>query len=123
MNTEGKKYDAGKTAYALLPRVCLRGVALVMTFGAAKYADDSWQNVPDGLRRYRSAAERHFDAVVLDGEVLDHESGIEHAWHYLTNHMFVAWLMILRPDQVGDYAQRQVPPNTRIGSVTSMEAA
>lgn len=113
MNTEGKKYDAGKVAYALIPQIILRGVARVLTFGAVKYEDDSWQSVPDALRRYRSAAERHFHAVIIDGELKDPESGIEHAWHYLTNHMFVAWLMIFRPDQVNDYAARQFPRVTK----------
>lgn len=105
----GMKFDEGKTAYALMPRVVLRGVARVLTFGAAKYAEDSWQSVPSALRRYLSAMDRHFDAIILDGETYDKESKIEHAWHYACNAVFVAWLLFFAPDQVRDHAVRQVP--------------
>lgn len=103
----GAKYDGGKTNYSLLNREVLRGVAQVLTFGAAKYAADSWQDVPDALRRYRAAQERHFDSRVLDGELHDSESGILHAWHYACNALFVAYFLAFRADMVEEYRSAQ----------------
>jgi hypothetical protein len=103
----GMKFDEGKIRHELLPLKVLRGVAEVLTFGAKKYDDDSWQSVPDALRRYRAAEQRHFDHVVLDGETTDKDSGLMHAWHYACNALFVAWLLAYKPEQVADYRSKQ----------------
>jgi Domain of unknown function (DUF5664) len=100
MTDAGVKHDAGKIRYDLLPMVVLRGVANVLTFGAAKYSAHAWQEVPDGLARYRSAQERHWESVVVGGENLDPESGLRHAWHYACNALFVAWFMSFRPTEL-----------------------
>ncbi len=99
------KRDAGKTRYDLLPARALEGLARVLTFGATKYAPYSWQQVE--FARYIAAAQRHFAAVALDGEELDSESGIEHAWHYLACHLFIAWKMAFRPEEVRSYMAQQ----------------
>ena len=103
--TGGMKFDGAKVRSDLLPRAVLRGIAEVMTFGAGKYAPYNWQNVE--LHRYLSSAERHLDAVLLDGEELDKDSGLLHAWHYLTNACFIAWLLVNRPEQVRAYRAAQ----------------
>lgn len=102
----GKKDDAGKVRWDLLPRGVLLGVAQVLTFGAAKYDVDSWQKVPDGFRRYLAGQERHLQSV-LDGEQFDQESKCHHAYHYVCNAMFIAWIMVFRPDEVRAYAVAQ----------------
>lgn len=102
----GKKDDAGKTRFDLLPRAVLRGVAQVLTFGAVKYAVDSWQHVPDGFRRYLSGLDRHFDAM-MQGEEFDADSKLHHAYHYACNALFIAWFMVHRPEQVRAYAAAQ----------------
>lgn len=47
------------------------------TEGAKKYADNSWQNIPDGFERYRAALLRHMTAY-MKGERYDKETGLMH---------------------------------------------
>jgi hypothetical protein len=107
MSRRGVKDDDGKARYDLIPLEALRGVAAVLTHGAKKYAAYGWTCVPNAFARYRAAAERHVEAVLLDGEELDSDSGLPHAWHYLTNCIFVACLMSVRHASVLRYVGEQ----------------
>lgn len=49
----GIKLDAGKTRWDLLPLRTVEEIVKVYTFGAGKYGDNNWQNLPDGYNRYR----------------------------------------------------------------------
>lgn len=92
--SEGRKDDQGKPRFSLLRFGCpnaLEGVARVLTFGAKKYADHSWQNVEDGIDRYTSAMERHQNALAK-GEDFDPESGLLHIDHVACNALFLAEL-------------------------------
>ena len=75
----GLKYDTGKLRVDLLPVRALLAVAAVMTFGAAKYGANNWQNVVP-KRRYYAAALRHLWARAL-GQREDPESGLPHLAH------------------------------------------
>ena len=79
MSEEGKKFDAGKPRYDLIPVVPLRGVADVLTMGADKYGDNNWR---DGIRwsRMFAAVLRHMYAF-WKGEEIDDESGLSHLSH------------------------------------------
>lgn len=90
-NSEGKKYDSGKLLVSLVQPEFVKGVAEVLTFGANKYAPNSWQTLPDAKRRYEDALYRHWLAY-LGGEQLDNESGLEHLKHLATNAMFLLYL-------------------------------
>jgi len=91
----GAKLDEGKNRLGLVLlgfSRALQEVGKVGTFGAGKYTDDGWVNVPDGEARYTDAMLRH----LLDeatGEQLDFESGLLHAAH-------VAWNALARLDLV-----------------------
>ena len=78
--TEGLKHDQDKPMYNLIPGHATEELAKVLTFGANKYAPNSWQNVDDGLERYRAALLRHTFAIQR-GELYDEESGLLHASH------------------------------------------
>lgn len=84
----GLKYDGGKLQYSLIPPVALRALAEVLTFGAIKYAPNSWQEVQEGERRYTDALMRHLEAY-RDGETLDPESGLAHLKHLICNAAFL----------------------------------
>lgn len=88
---EGLKYDSGKLRWDLLPVEEIEGIVDVLTFGANKYADNSWQNVDNGIERYYAALMRHIIAW-RKGEKKDDESGIDHLYHALTNLVFISWL-------------------------------
>lgn len=69
----------GKLRWDLLPLAEIEDIVRVYTEGAKKYADNSWQNIPDGFERYRAALLRHMTAY-MKGERYDKETGLMH-WH------------------------------------------
>ena len=90
---EGKKYDKGKLRFALLTRSLagpLAAMAAVMSFGALKYADNSWQTVPNAAARYEDAMDRHLNAWKL-GNRFDPETGLHHLAHAGINLLFLLW--------------------------------
>ena len=86
----GLKLDDGKLRYDLLPFSVIDELVNILTFGAAKYGDNNWQNVEGFDRRYFAAAMRHLSAYA-QGEIFDKESGELHLSHALTNIMFLIW--------------------------------
>lgn len=84
----GPKYDDGKLMYDLIPTSTTKALAEVLTYGAEKYAPNSWQNVNDAERRYTAAMMRHFESY-RSGETFDIESNISHLKHCLTNISFL----------------------------------
>ncbi len=87
----GRKDDAAKLRYDLMPYAALEDEVAVLTFGAAKYAANNWQQVPDGINRYFAAAMRHLIAY-RQGEKLDKESGFSHLSHARCCIAFIYWL-------------------------------
>ena len=88
--TGGLKYDAGKLRYDLVPPHVIKAIADVLTYGADKYAPNSWQTVSNGETRYTAAMMRHFEAY-REGEELDPETGKSHLSHCLCNLAFLLW--------------------------------
>jgi len=77
--TEGIKYDAGKARYDLIPPEIEEAIAMVLTFGAAKYGERNWEKGMHWGRPY--AAMRRHMAAWWKGEERDAESGMPHTWH------------------------------------------
>ena len=84
----GLKFDSGKLRYDLVPPATIKAIAEILTFGADKYAPNSWQTVTDGETRYIAALMRHFEAYRA-GEDFDLESGKSHLAHCLCNLAFL----------------------------------
>lgn len=85
----GKKADAGKLKYNLVPPLALAAMTEVLTFGDVKYeGHENWRNVPDGIERYKSALMRHFEAYRA-GEERDEESGCHHLACVMANAAFL----------------------------------
>jgi hypothetical protein len=83
----GAKVDAGKVRMHLITggmARAIREVAKVGTFGAAKYTDGGWVEVPDGFRRYEDAQQRHATYRHI-GEDIDPDSGLLHLAHEAWN--------------------------------------
>jgi len=85
---EGQKHDTEKPMYNLLPAHAIDSMAQVLTFGANKYAPNSWQMVDNPLERYRAALLRHAFAIQR-GELIDDESGLPHSAHIMVNAAFI----------------------------------
>jgi len=95
-NETGLKADAEKPPVELLDPYALEQIALVIAFGAKKYAEHNWRG---GIRftRLLGAAMRHTLAI-LKGEDNDPESGLPHAAHLGCCAVFLIWMMKARPD-------------------------
>ncbi len=76
----GRKDDAGKPRYDLLPARALRAVAEVLDYGAKKYAPDNWRKVKGWRWRYTRAGLGHLFSYA-SGERCDAESGLPHLAH------------------------------------------
>jgi hypothetical protein len=96
----GCKLDSGKIRAGLLAdfSLALMEVARVLHFGATKYSEGGWQDVPDGERRYRDAAWRHL--LVSRHEELDSDSGLPHQAQALWNWL-AAYELKLRRRRAG----------------------
>ena len=86
-HSAGAKLDAGKIRVGLVlgnfPRALWK-VSEVGTFGAAKYTDNGWLEVPDAEARYTDAQLRHYLKACM-GESHDPDSGLEHLAHEAWN--------------------------------------
>jgi hypothetical protein len=92
----GAKLDAGKVRPSLTIdgfRNALLEVSKVSTMGAAKYSDNGWKQVPDGIQRYTDAMYRH-----LLAEGVDEESGLSHLAHAAWNALAVLELTLTQED-------------------------
>lgn len=86
-HTPGAKLDHGKIRFGLVLHGFARAlteVARVGTYGANKYTDNGWTEVPDGEARYTDAMYRHFFAEAA-GEAHDRDTEIVHAAHAAWN--------------------------------------
>ena len=83
----GKKWDANKLRYDLLPADALEDVVQIFSDGAAKYGDRHWEAGMSWSRPF-AAAMRHLWAW-WRGEDLDPESGRSHLAHAAVNVLFL----------------------------------
>lgn len=94
---KGDKFDDGKPQPRLLPPVPVMAIVGVLTFGAAKYSVDNWQEVPNAVDRYTDALLRHVFAW-MGGERVDQESKLHHLAHAGCCVLFLLWFE-LKEDQ------------------------
>lgn len=85
--TTGRKDDAGKLQWHLLPLKEVEEVVRVLMYGAGRYGADNWQHVEDGPTRYYNAAMRHL-AADQQGTKYDAESGLHHLAHAIASLLF-----------------------------------
>lgn len=87
-NDPGAKLDAGKVRPDLVldgfSRALLE-VAKVATYGARKYSENGWQEVPNGVIRYRAAGDRH--RLYRKEEPRDSDTHLLHLAHEAWNRL------------------------------------
>jgi hypothetical protein len=99
-NEAGAKLDAGKNRVGLVLfgfARALQEVSKVGTYGANKYTDNGWMEVPDGERRYTDAMLRHFLEEAI-GQEYAPDTGLRHAAHAAWNALARLDLMIRRAE-------------------------
>lgn len=118
MNNQKFKADKDKARPDLLeegfPRA-LRLVQATLEYGAKKYKDHGWVDVPDALVRYSRAARRHRQArdLVSDPrrrffaicDAFDEESGLPHIAHEIVNLLIVLELELRSVETPNRYLQ------------------
>lgn len=77
---QGRKDDTAKDRWDLIPTFALREIVKVLTYGANKYSENGWRQVPRAKSRYYAAALRHLTAW-WEGEEVDSESKLKHLAH------------------------------------------
>ncbi len=77
--TEGQKYDDGKPPISFISRYAIEQEAMVMAFGAKKYAAHNWRKGMPWTKIINGIL-RHVHAIA-DGEDRDEETGLSHAAH------------------------------------------
>lgn len=100
-HTAGAKLDHGKNRLGLVLLAfsrALQEVGKVGTYGAKKYSDNGWIEVPDGEARYTDAMLRHLFKEAA-GEENDSDTGIAHAAHCAWNSLARLDLMLRRQEQ------------------------
>jgi hypothetical protein len=85
-NDVGKKNDAGKIRYGLVPPSTMMWLATALTHGAEKYGAFNWKNVESA--RYVDALYRHLEAARA-GDIIDKDSGLPHLALAMTNLAFL----------------------------------
>ena len=98
MNTNGQKFDSGKTEWDLLPLGPVEEIVKVLMHGREKYGRDNWQLVDNPIRRYYAAAQRHlaaFRRARFDTknpfDAVDSESKLHHLAHAACCLLFLLW--------------------------------
>jgi len=85
---KGQKDRKGKILVNLVLPDFILGIAETLTFGANKYAPNTWQNIDEPIETHYGAVLRHLLAW-RSGEIKDPESGIHHLKHAASNIMFL----------------------------------
>lgn len=94
-HTPGAKLDCGKNRLDLVLGEFTRAlweVGLVGTFGADKYTDRGWLDVPNAQERYLDALLRHY-CKHKQGELRDEQSNLLHVSHLAWNALAVLELL------------------------------
>lgn len=103
-NTPGAKLDAGKHRPALVLGDFARAlteVSKVGTYGATKYTEHGWVDVPNGIARYEEAAMRHWLSEKA-GQEFDLDTGLLHAAHNAWNALARLDLILRKKEKDGN---------------------
>lgn len=99
----GAKLDAGKNRLGLVIGSFARAlskVGEVGTYGANKYTDNGWLDVPNGEARYTDALYRHLFSEAK-GEVNDKDTDLPHAAHAAWNALARLELALIEEERKG----------------------
>lgn len=108
-NESGAKLDSGKNRLGLVLLAfsrALEAVGEVGTYGANKYTDNGWIEVPNGVARYTDAMLRHL-LKEAKGELKDMDTELLHAAHTAWNALARLDLILREQEECPELQQRQ----------------
>ncbi len=80
------RFNEGKVDWTQMHYKSMEPMIRVLEFGARKYAKKNWMKEMDP-DQIMNSLQRHV-AAIMDGEIIDSESGIAHMGHIQCNAMF-----------------------------------
>jgi len=90
-----KKSDTGKLEWHLLNYRAMECLVRVMMGGKIKYGEENWKGFESDPTRVKDAIQRHL-AAIMEGEMIDDESGEPHAAHIMAGGMFLTYFELCK---------------------------
>jgi hypothetical protein len=90
------RYNQGKVQWSLVDYKSIEPMVRVLEYGCKKYAKDNWKKGMPASQIIESMLRHTFK--LLEGELVDPESGIEHVGHIQCNAMFLAYVLREKPE-------------------------
>jgi hypothetical protein len=90
------RYNQGKVEWSLVDFKSLEPMVRVLEHGCQKYARNNWRKGMPATQIIESMLRHTFK--LLEGELVDPESGIEHIGHIQCNAMFLSHVLSEKPE-------------------------
>jgi hypothetical protein len=90
------RYNQGKVQWSLVDYKSIEPMVRVLEYGCKKYAKDNWKKGMPASQIIESMLRHTYK--LLEGELVDPESGIEHVGHIQCNAMFLAYVLREKPE-------------------------
>ena len=89
------RYNQGKVEWSLVDFKSLEPMVRVLEYGCKKYARNNWRKGMPATQIIESMLRHTFK--LLEGEMVDPESGIDHIGHIQCNALFLAYVLNEKP--------------------------
>mgnify|MGYP003650735245 CR=1 FL=1 len=90
------RYNQGKVEWSLVDYKSLEPMVRVLEYGCKKYARNNWRKGMPVTQIIESMLRHTYK--LLEGELVDPESGVEHVGHIQCNAMFLAYVLNEKPE-------------------------
>jgi hypothetical protein len=90
------RYNQGKVEWSLVDYKSLEPMVRVLEYGVEKYARNNWKKGMPATQIIESMLRHTYK--LLEGELVDPESGIEHIGHIQCNAMFLSYVLSEKPE-------------------------
>jgi uncharacterized protein YuzB (UPF0349 family) len=90
------RYNQGKVQWSLVDYKSIEPMVRVLEYGCLKYSKNNWKKGMPVSQIIESMLRHTYK--LLEGELVDPESGIEHVGHIQCNAMFLAYVLREKPE-------------------------
>ena len=90
------RYNQGKVEWSLVDYKSLEPMVRVLEYGCKKYSRGNWRKGMPVTQIIESMLRHTYK--LLEGELVDPESGVEHVGHIQCNAMFLAYVLNEKPE-------------------------
>lgn len=94
--TQALRYNQGKVEWSLVDYKSLEPMVRVLEYGCKKYARNNWRKGMPATQIIESMLRHTYK--LLEGELVDPESGVEHVGHIQCNALFLSYVLREKPE-------------------------